>query len=44
MQIQILTVGRIKEKYLTAGIKEYLKRLSAYAKVEIKHSGDMSRG
>ncbi|MGI6658734.1 MAG: 23S rRNA (pseudouridine(1915)-N(3))-methyltransferase RlmH [Dethiobacteraceae bacterium] len=40
MQIQILTVGRIKEKYLTAGIKEYLKRLSAYAKVEIKEVKD----
>ncbi|MCR3920978.1 MAG: 23S rRNA (pseudouridine(1915)-N(3))-methyltransferase RlmH [Firmicutes bacterium] len=35
MQIKILTVGKIKEKYLTAGINEYRKRLSAYAKVEV---------
>ncbi|HZK25548.1 MAG TPA: 23S rRNA (pseudouridine(1915)-N(3))-methyltransferase RlmH [Oscillospiraceae bacterium] len=40
MQIQILTVGKIKEKYLAAGIKEYLKRLSAYAKVEIREVKD----
>lgn len=40
MHIQILTVGKIKEKYLSAGIKEYLKRLSAYAKVEIREVKD----
>jgi 23S rRNA pseudoU1915 N3-methylase RlmH len=40
MQIQILTVGKIKEKYLTQGINEYLKRLSAYAKVEIREVKD----
>ncbi|WP_110928783.1 23S rRNA (pseudouridine(1915)-N(3))-methyltransferase RlmH [Bacillus massiliglaciei] len=35
MNITIVTVGKLKEKYLKQGIEEYLKRLSAYAKVEI---------
>ncbi|WP_066296103.1 23S rRNA (pseudouridine(1915)-N(3))-methyltransferase RlmH [Bacillus sp. FJAT-29937] len=35
MNIPIITVGKLKEKYLKQGIDEYLKRLSAYAKVEI---------
>ncbi|MBT9167193.1 MAG: Ribosomal RNA large subunit methyltransferase H [Syntrophomonadaceae bacterium] len=33
MQIEILTVGKIKEQYLAAGITEYLKRLGSYANV-----------
>jgi 23S rRNA (pseudouridine1915-N3)-methyltransferase len=28
-------VGKIKEKYLTAGMQEYLKRLTPYARVEL---------
>lgn len=35
MNISIITVGKLKEKYLKQGIDEYLKRLSSYAKVEI---------
>ncbi|GER67333.1 ribosomal RNA large subunit methyltransferase H [Weizmannia acidilactici] len=35
MNISILSVGKLKEKYLKQGIGEYLKRLSAYAKVDI---------
>ncbi|MBT2687271.1 23S rRNA (pseudouridine(1915)-N(3))-methyltransferase RlmH [Bacillus sp. ISL-47] len=35
MNISIITVGKLKEKYLKQGIDEYLKRLSAYAKMEI---------
>ncbi|WP_153125444.1 23S rRNA (pseudouridine(1915)-N(3))-methyltransferase RlmH [Peribacillus tepidiphilus] len=35
MNISIVTVGKLKEKYLKQGIDEYLKRLSSYAKVEI---------
>ena len=31
MKINIIAVGKIKEKYLIDGIKEYAKRLSAYA-------------
>lgn len=33
MEIRILSVGKIKEKYLTAGIAEYAKRLSRYCKL-----------
>ncbi|HZG59106.1 MAG TPA: 23S rRNA (pseudouridine(1915)-N(3))-methyltransferase RlmH [Anoxybacillus sp.] len=35
MNISIICVGKLKEKYLKQGIDEYVKRLSAYAKVEI---------
>ena len=35
MKINIVTVGNLKEKYLTAMQDEYLKRLSNYAKVTI---------
>lgn len=35
MKITILTVGKIKEKYFTAAIAEYTKRLSRYCKLEI---------
>ena len=33
MEIKILTVGKIKEKYLNDGIAEYAKRLSRYCKL-----------
>ncbi|WP_409272833.1 23S rRNA (pseudouridine(1915)-N(3))-methyltransferase RlmH [Neobacillus sp. SCS-31] len=35
MNISVVTVGKLKEKYLKQGIEEYTKRLSAYAKIEI---------
>lgn len=35
MNITIVAVGKIKEKYLKQGIDEYLKRLRTYAKVNI---------
>ncbi|MFS0784063.1 23S rRNA (pseudouridine(1915)-N(3))-methyltransferase RlmH [Bacillus sp. 1P06AnD] len=34
MNISIITVGKLKEKYLKQGIAEYTKRLSAYAKID----------
>jgi len=34
VNITIVTVGKLKEKYLKMGMDEYLKRLSSYAKVE----------
>lgn len=40
--IAILAVGRLKEKYLTLGVGEYLKRLSPYAKVELSEVEDES--
>ncbi|MBC3887734.1 23S rRNA (pseudouridine(1915)-N(3))-methyltransferase RlmH [Acetobacterium paludosum] len=35
MNIRIVAVGKIKEKYLKSAINEYLKRLSAYCRLEI---------
>jgi len=35
MKITIVSVGKLKEKYLKQGIQEYLKRLGNYAKVAI---------
>jgi 23S rRNA (pseudouridine1915-N3)-methyltransferase len=40
VNITILSVGKLKEKYLKQGIAEYIKRLSAYAKVEIIEVAD----
>ncbi|PFN79171.1 23S rRNA (pseudouridine(1915)-N(3))-methyltransferase RlmH [Bacillus sp. AFS076308] len=40
MNISIITVGKLKEKYLRQGIEEYLKRLTAYAKVEMVEVAD----
>jgi 23S rRNA (pseudouridine1915-N3)-methyltransferase len=40
MKISIVTVGKLKEKYLKQGIDEYLKRLSSYAKVEVTEVAD----
>lgn len=34
MQINIIYVGNIKDKYLSDAVKEYEKRLGAYAKVQ----------
>lgn len=35
MNINIITVGKLKEKYLKLGIDEFKKRLSKYCKLEI---------
>ena len=35
MKITIVAAGKIKEKYLTAGINEFLKRLGTFANVKI---------
>ena len=40
MKITLLTVGKIKETYLEAGIKDYVKRLSRYCKLEILEVAD----
>ncbi len=34
MHIAVITVGRIKESYLSAGIAEYAKRLTRYCKLD----------
>jgi len=33
VNISIISVGKLKEKYLKAGIEEYTKRLGSYAKI-----------
>lgn len=40
MKISIITVGKIKEKYLKDAIAEYSKRLSKYCKLEIIEVAD----
>lgn len=40
MKITIITVGKIKEKYLRDAIAEYTKRLSKYCKLEIIEVAD----
>ncbi|OYQ67988.1 23S rRNA (pseudouridine(1915)-N(3))-methyltransferase RlmH [Aerococcus sp. 1KP-2016] len=35
MLVKIISVGKLKEKYLKQGIEEYVKRLSRYTKFEV---------
>ncbi|MEQ6207108.1 23S rRNA (pseudouridine(1915)-N(3))-methyltransferase RlmH [Enterococcus mundtii] len=35
MNIKIISVGKLKEKYLIQGSNEYVKRLKAYGKIEL---------
>jgi len=43
MQIRVITIGRIKEKYLQDGIAEYEKRLRPYVKVQIVEISEEKR-
>lgn len=40
MQIQIVCVGKLKEKYWSDGVAEYSKRLGAYARLDIRELPD----
>ena len=40
MKITIISVGKIKEKFIQDGIKEYLKRLSRYCKLNLIEVND----
>ncbi|MDR0880705.1 MAG: 23S rRNA (pseudouridine(1915)-N(3))-methyltransferase RlmH [Clostridioides sp.] len=40
MNIQVISVGKIKEKYLKLGIEEFSKRLSKYCKLDIVELDD----
>lgn len=40
MNIRIVVVGKIREKFIQEGIKEYSKRLSRYVKLEILEVDD----
>ena len=44
MNIDVIAVGGIKEKYLREALKEYLKRLGAYADVNIKEIDEYKLG
>ena len=35
MNITVISVGKLKEKYLKMGIDEYVKRLGSYAKIDL---------
>jgi 23S rRNA (pseudouridine1915-N3)-methyltransferase len=43
MQIRIIAVGKIKDKFLQDGIAEYEKRLRPYAKVQVVEIPDEKR-
>ena len=36
MKITLIVVGKLKEKFLVAGVAEYLKRLQKFAKIEVR--------
>ncbi len=40
MQIQIVCVGKLKEKYWVGAVEEYSKRLGPYARLEIRELPD----
>lgn len=40
MKIKVVTVGKLKEKYLKDGIAEYSKRISRFAKLEMIEIAD----
>lgn len=42
--MKIICVGKIKEKFYTDAVKEYLKRISKYTKLEIIEINDESNG
>lgn len=44
MNIEIIVVGKVKEKHFKQGIEEYLKRLTSYAKVKIIEVADEATG
>jgi len=41
MKITLITVGKIKERYLRDAVAEYVKRLGKYCKLEIIETADM---
>lgn len=43
MQIRIIAVGKIRERYLADGIAEYVKRLQPYTRLTIAEVGDERR-
>jgi len=44
MQVRIIAVGKIKERFLSEGIAEYTKRLGPYLKLALMEIPEESRG
>jgi 23S rRNA (pseudouridine1915-N3)-methyltransferase len=42
--VKVIAVGKVKERYLQDGCAEYLKRLSAYARVEVVELKEEANG
>lgn len=40
LQVKVIAVGKIREKFLLDGIKEYTKRLSAYIRLDMMEIAD----
>lgn len=40
MKVTLICVGKLKEKYLSQGVEEYVKRLSRYCSLEITELAD----
>jgi 23S rRNA (pseudouridine1915-N3)-methyltransferase len=40
LQVKVIAVGKIREKFLIDGIKEYTKRLSAYVRLDMLEISD----
>lgn len=40
MQVQIVCIGKLKERYWTGAVAEYAKRLGAYARLDIRELPD----
>ena len=40
MKLTVITVGKLKEKYWVDAVKEYKKRISKYAKIELIEVAD----
>ncbi|AXQ79670.1 23S rRNA (pseudouridine(1915)-N(3))-methyltransferase RlmH [Streptococcus chenjunshii] len=40
MKVKLIAVGKLKENYLREGVSEYIKRLNAFAKIEIIELAD----
>ena len=40
MKITLVTVGKLKEKFLVDGVNEYLKRLKNFCKIEIRETAE----
>ena len=40
MKLTMITVGKLKEKYWLDAVKEYQKRISKYAKIELIEVAD----